>query len=108
MLHAKRDPDDGEGVWINPLFADEAFSDVPKHTLADRADVGSGGNGGYRDEHPDERAGSGFGERQDPDDPRKHSDDDREHVGSVDQVRYRSETQFEEVRRESGGPNDDP
>ncbi len=35
MLHAKRDPDGGEGVWINPLFADEAFSDVPKHQLAD-------------------------------------------------------------------------
>jgi glutamate decarboxylase len=35
VLHAKRDPDDGEGVWINPLFADEAFSDVPKHALAD-------------------------------------------------------------------------
>ena len=35
MLHAKRDPDGSECVWLNPLFADEAFSQVPKHALAD-------------------------------------------------------------------------
>jgi glutamate decarboxylase len=35
VLHAKRDPDEGASVWINPLFADEAFSEVPKHALAD-------------------------------------------------------------------------
>jgi glutamate decarboxylase len=35
VLHAKRDPDGSEGVWVNPLFAAEAFSEVPKHALAD-------------------------------------------------------------------------
>ncbi len=33
MLHAKRDPTGAGSVWIPPLFADEAFSDVPKHVL---------------------------------------------------------------------------
>ncbi len=33
MLHEKQDPDSTGSVWINPLFADQAFSDVPKHAL---------------------------------------------------------------------------
>jgi glutamate decarboxylase len=34
MLHDKQGPDRSGSVWINPLFADEAFSEVPKHALA--------------------------------------------------------------------------
>ena len=35
MLHEKQDPDSTGSVWVNPLFADQAFSDVPKHALGD-------------------------------------------------------------------------
>ena len=35
MLHTKQDPARSGSVWINPLFADEAFSDVAKHAIAD-------------------------------------------------------------------------
>ena len=36
MLHEKQDPDSTGSVWINPLFADRAFTDVPKHALGDQ------------------------------------------------------------------------
>jgi glutamate decarboxylase len=34
MLHEQQQPDDAGSLWINPLFAERAFSDVPKHALA--------------------------------------------------------------------------
>ena len=35
MLHEKQDPDSTGSVWVNPLFADQAFAAVPKHALGD-------------------------------------------------------------------------
>jgi glutamate decarboxylase len=35
MLHTQQQPDVSGSVWINPLFTDQAFSEVPKHALGD-------------------------------------------------------------------------
>jgi glutamate decarboxylase len=35
VLHEKQDPNTSGSVWINPLFADQAFSEVPKHALGE-------------------------------------------------------------------------
>jgi glutamate decarboxylase len=36
VLHDKQDPDTTGSVYINPLFADQAFAHVPKHALGEQ------------------------------------------------------------------------
>ena len=79
-------PDEDQHHDVQEQLRRRAAGLVPASVGDGQADIGGGRDRGHRDEHADQRAGAGSGQRDDPDDASHHGDDDREQVGRVDEV----------------------